>query len=401
MNILRMMNPIMPYAWGSKTFIQNLLGDKSSLGKPQAELWMGAHPKSSSQIRNGEVLADLNYIIAEDPSDFLGRGIAGAYSDHLPFLLKVLAAERPLSVQVHPNQKQAADGFARENKLGIPYDAPNRNYKDAFHKPELLVALTEFQVLCGFRDYYDLTRLCDILLPKIKLTELDDFLIHQDPEHLKKLYAKLLNLKDKDKFLASYLKNIREFKTISKQERLIKKWTLELNKLYPKDIGILSPLLMNIVVLQPWTGLYLEPGVLHSYLYGTGIEIMANSDNVLRGSLTLKHFDIEEFIKVADFTGKTVLPLRTVKVGISEYFYETPAKEFALSYIKHNRIKETVLSHSKSPEIIVCCEGSFTIENCSQFLSLEKGQSLFVPYEVEGYTISGKGLIFRARCNVK
>ncbi len=402
MNILRMENPVMPYAWGSKTFIQDLLGDKKSKGTPGAELWMGAHPKASSRIRNGKILSDLNYVIAEDPADFLGTRAARAYNSHLPFLLKVLAAEQPLSIQVHPDSKQAKAGFTLENKLGIPLDADQRNYKDEFHKPELLVALTEFHAMCGFRSFFEISRLAAILLPKDLVPEAVSFREDPHQKSLERLYAKLLSLtgSDKTKLLSAYLARLEMFKPTSKQEKQLKYWTKILAKLYPEDIGLVSPMFMNILTLQPLEGLFLDAGVLHSYLGGAGIEIMANSDNVLRGGLTPKHVDSGELLKVVNFTPSAYIPLKPGKLSNTEKIYRTAPEEFALSYILHKKDKVTSLQPSGSPEIVFCYEGDFTITNCSQILDLKRGQSLFIPYEVEGYTIQGKGRLFRARCNL-
>jgi mannose-6-phosphate isomerase len=402
MNILRMVNPVMPYAWGSKTFIQELTGDKSGLGQPQAELWMGAHPGSSSQIQNGDILVNMHYVIADDPCDFLGPRTANTFKDQLPFLLKVLAADQPLSVQVHPDKKQAREGFALENKLGIPLDAPHRNYRDDNHKPELLVALTEFHALCGFRDEQELTTLLHKYLPHFAMPELDNFRYNPAPDTLKILYSAILNSDAvvKQTLLDFYLKHVHSLLPATPQEQLINEWTVKLNELHPNDIGVISPLLMNVVTLKPMEGLFLEPGVPHSYLCGAGIEIMANSDNVLRGGLTSKHSDKDELLKALVFaTGKSK-PVQAEKVSDTEKTYPTLAEEFALSVITHSKEIQTDISASGSPEIIFCYEGSFVVENCSQYLTIEKGQSLFVPYEVEGYAVQGKGTLFRARVNL-
>lgn len=402
MNILRMINPIQAYAWGSKSFISELLNNTEHDGTPQAELWMGAHPKSSSLIQNGENQVNLNYIIAEDPCDFLGSVITRSYCDQMPFLLKVLAAEAPLSIQAHPNQKQARDGFARENKQGIPIDAPQRNYKDANHKPELIVALTTFTAMCGFRAYPELVANLKQFLPGYDEKRYTDFLLQPSPQSLKDFFASLLNLSsdERKKLLTTYMNKIAQFTPANEKETLIRNWSIELNKQYPDDIGIISPILLNIIVLQPFEALYLEAGVLHSYLHGAGMEIMANSDNVLRGGLTPKHIDTDELVNVLDFLPRNIQPITAQEMSQTELSYLTPAQEFILSMIKHISETTTEIEFAGSPEILFCYEGNFVIENCSQFLSLEKGQSLFIPYEVDGYCVQGKGILFRARCNL-
>jgi len=402
MNILRMVNPVQAYAWGSKTFIQELLGTNDAKDKPQAELWMGAHPKSPSQILNGDILVNLDYIIAENPGNLLGSRIAHEYHNQLPFLLKVLAAEQPLSIQAHPDKKQAEEGFAKESKLGILIEAPERNYKDANHKPELLVALTPFTAFCGFRDYNELANLLLKYLPKAAMSELSIFTVNPNTQNLKELYSALYKAfpDNRKKLLEIYLSNVKTINPVTRQQQLIKEWALKLNELYPNDIGVLSPLLLNIIELKPMEGLYLEPGILHSYLHGTGMEIMANSDNVLRGGLTQKHIDIDELLNVADFTNNNAEPILAASISSAEKQFKTPPKEFALSVINQAKDTKTEIDASNSPEILFCFEGSFVIENCSQFLSLEKGQSLFVPFEVEGYAIQGQGTIFRAKVNL-
>lgn len=397
-----MVNPVMNYAWGSGTFIQDLLKDYKSRNLPQAELWMGAHPKASSQIQNGDILVNLHYIIAEDPNDFLGNRTARNYRDQLPFLLKVLAAEKPLSLQVHPNKKQAREGFAAENKLGIALDAANRNYKDASHKPELLVALTEFNALCGFREWEEIAHLLKKYLSKIVWKEIEDFILHPDQENFKKLYWFLMKagLNQRFELLENYMHHVHAALPANPQEQLINEWSARLYEQYPTDIGVLSPLLLNIIVLKPMEGLYLEAGVLHSYLKGAGIEIMANSDNVLRGGLTHKHVDTNELLRVLDFSPYQCKILKPEKAADSEKVFNTNAEEFYLSLIQHKKEHKSDFSPSGSPEILFCYEGSFEVENCSQILTLEQGQSLFVPYEVEGFCITGKGTIFRARCKI-
>jgi len=401
MNILRMINPVQPYAWGSKTFISELLGNREHNGTPQAELWIGAHPKSSSLIQNGDMQVNLNYIIAEDPCDFLGSNITRIYSDQLPFLLKVLAADAPLSIQAHPNQKQARAGFARETKLGIPLDATDRNYKDANHKPELIVALTPFTALCGFRALPELVSYFKKYLRCYSSETLVAFLHEPNQFSLKALFTSLLIMSASERqiMFSIYLNNISQAQPDTEQEKLLQKWSIELSRLYPDDIGVLSPLLLNIIELEPFEGLFLEAGILHSYLQGAGMEIMANSDNVLRGGLTPKYIDTEGLIYVLDFMPKITKSIVPKAISEHEKIYQTSAEEFRLTIFEHESDTQTVVPFANSPEILFCYEGSFVIENCSQFLSLEKGQSLFVPFEVDGYCVQGKGIIFRARCN--
>jgi mannose-6-phosphate isomerase len=402
MNILRMINPTQAYAWGSTTFIQDLLCLEDEKEKPIAELWIGAHPKASSQIVNGDHLVNLDYIIAEDPIDFLGSKATSAFNDQLPFLLKVLSAASPLSIQVHPDQKHAKSGFLKENKLGIPLDASNRCFKDNNHKPELIMALTPFTALCGFRSYHEIVTLLKKYLHTVTLPELTAFYNAPHAQTLKHLFSALLkaDAELKKEMLSTFIKSLAHLIPANPHEQLIHEWSFKLSELYPNDIGVLSPLFMNLLTLKPQTSLYLPPGILHSYLEGSGIELMANSDNVLRCGLTDKYVSIDALLDVVDFSAASPVIIKPEKISAIEKTYPTPAAEFALSIIKHSTKRLSIFNPSGSAEVLFCYSGNFVVENCSQFLTLEQGQSLFIPYEVEGFCIEGKGTIYRAKVNL-
>lgn len=398
MNIMRMQNATQPYAWGSKTFIHQLLDDNSS--EPIAELWMGAHPLLPSLIQNGDKFIALNQMLASDPKLFLGEYSEQSFGSELPFLLKVLAADSPLSIQVHPDAEQAKAGFERENRAGIDLKSSIRNYKDDHHKPELIVALTGFTAMCGFRPSTELCSLLQHYLPHCSLPEMRTYLAESNAINLKALYAALMQTSEKDEILSGYLSIVKQNSATNEKTRLIELWSEKLSFLYPGDIGILSPLLLNIITLKPLQGLYLQAGILHAYLQGAGIEIMASSDNVLRGGLTPKHVDVPELLQILDFASFDPFILSGVRVSSTESAYPTSATEFALSVIKHEADLQTGIEPAGSAEILFCAEGSFEIDNCSQILTIKKGQSLFVPYETEGYCIRGLGMLFRARCNL-
>ena len=274
-------NTIQEYAWGSRSAIPELLGQSVPADKPQAELWMGAHPKAPSQVFFDGIWRSLPEVIQESPEETLGQKVAARFSNELPFLFKVLAAAKPLSIQAHPNKEQAWQGFARENELGIPFDAPHRNYRDDNHKPEIICALTPFWALNGFRRIEETLSLLEEA--KIAgLAEIVSFLrSHSNRDGLKKFFNHLMTMDSgKQGKIVEQAVNFAEKQTPEKPSWT---WMIKLNEAYPGDIGVLSPLFLNLVRLEPQQAMYLPAGELHGYLEGVGIELMANSDNVLRG----------------------------------------------------------------------------------------------------------------------
>lgn len=322
---LAITNTPRPYAWGSASAIANLLGTTPS-GGPEAELWLGAHPGSPSVIvdptRAGGA-STLAEWIAADPGTALGRF---ADAGRLPFLLKILAAAHPLSLQAHPTIEQARAGFARENALGIPVDAADRNYKDAFPKPELIFALSPtFDALCGFRPLAEVRDLLELLLSLDAQTEdpqpqpledLLDFLFgpsssSSSPDvSLRAVFEWLISSGSGVPTLVSLVTRLAP---LSADPSLATAAALAAE--YPDDPGIVISLLLNRVTLARGEALYLPSGNIHAYLDGLGVELMAASDNVLRGGLTPKHIDVPELVSVLDFTPVPVPYLRAVVPG--------------------------------------------------------------------------------------
>ncbi len=389
-------NPIQEYAWGSKTEIQSLLGEPNSIGKPMAELWMGAHPKAPSQIQIDAKWHSLNEVIRKDPESILGKKIARKFSNQLPFLFKILAAGKPLSVQVHPNIEQAQKGFARENDLGIPPDAPNRNYKDTNHKPEILCALTPFQGLKGFRKIDEILQLIDQLSLTVLSEELDLLKKGPDSNGLKRFFSALMNM-DKVRQTEVAEKAIRSAENLANEDKAFQ-WIIKLNKEYPGDIGILSPIILNLVQLEPGEAIYLPAGELHAYLDGLGIELMANSDNVLRGGLTPKHIDVPELLDVVNFKSGPIQKVAALTQDSCQTFYEAPAEEFQLSIISVDEGNAFKSSADRSVEILICLEGEANIDDSGsgKIISVARGQSLIIPAEISLYRIEGKAIFYRA-----
>ena len=389
-------NVIQEYAWGSTSAIPDLLGRENPENKPQAELWMGDHPKAPSLAYYKGQWISLQLLIENNPIDILGKKVAERFSNRLPFLFKVLAAAKPLSIQAHPNLKQAQKGFKRENDLKIPLDAANRNYRDANHKPECICALTPFWALSRFRKITEILR----LLEQLNLDALKDILAelkkHPTSKSLENFYTSLMSLDEdrKNWIVDEALKKAHYFSTDVPEFN----WMMRLAEHYPQDIGVLSPVLLNLVRLEPGQALYLDACELHAYLEGLGIELMANSDNVLRGGLTPKHVDVPELLGVLNFSGQEISLLSPAKKGTHERVYHSPAEEFVLSAITLDDGDDYQSPEQHSVEIIICTRGKITIadDRFQTEIAMSQGDSVLVPASVMQYHLKGQGICYKA-----
>lgn len=375
MAIYRLKNSIQHYPWGSKTLIPDLTGIDNPDGKPFAELWMGAHPKAPSQIEDGGEQRFLNDSIAEDPVRMVGKKSAERFGG-LPFLFKLLAAGEPLSIQAHPTKAQAEAGYARENSKGPDLSAPERNYKDDNHKPEILCALTTFWALRGFRPWDEIEKLAEELGEPAYLE-----LVRGSGGDIERFFDTLMNQSDPAAFIG------RIVSAAESRSGDLYTWLVKLNQVHPGDIGVAAPLYLNLVRLQPGEALYLAAGELHAYLEGLGIELMANSDNVLRGGLTVKHVDLPELKATLSFTGAGPEILKPQKTGLEER-YTTPAHEFALSRITLAEGDTCSTESGGRPVILLCTEGAALIDGA---FTLSPGESLFISAAHGSYTLSGEG----------
>ena len=389
-------NTIQEYAWGSRVAIPELLGQSIPADTPQAELWMGAHPKAPSQVLADGLWRSLQEVIQESPEETLGQKVAARFSNKLPFLFKVLAAAKPLSIQAHPNKEQAEQGFARENELGIPLDAVHRNYRDDNHKPEIICALTPFWALNGFRRIEETLN----LLEEAGIPDLAEIVSllrsHSNRDGLKEFFNHLMTTDSgKQGKIVEQAVNSAEQRT---PEEPLWMWMIKLNEEYPGDIGVLSPLFLNIVRLEPQQAMYLPAGELHGYLKGVGIELMANSDNVLRGGLTPKHIDAQELLAVLNFTDGDLNILSPKNLTSGEAIYRTEAEEFVLSAIRINEEASFSSPRDRSVEMMMCTEGEVSVTDLSagDITLLTKGTSVIVPAAVEQYSIEGDGLLYKA-----
>ncbi len=384
----KMNNGVQNYAWGSTDALTNLYGIANPEGKPMAELWMGAHPKSSSYVKgnDGQEIA-LRSQISANLKQELGAKVAARFGE-LPFLFKVLCADQPLSIQVHPSKRAAECGFAKENAAGIPIDAAERNYKDANHKPELVYALTPFQAMNGFRE---LREIVSLLQPVSGANpHIAEFLTHPDVEHLRTLFASLLSLEGEAKSLAlGVLKS-----ALNNQKGQPWDTIRSISEFYPDDSGLFSPLLLNVITLKPGEGMFLYAETPHAYLNGVALEVMANSDNVLRAGLTPKYIDIAELLDNLKFTAKPAGELLTspVEKG-AELSFPIPVEDFAFSI--HSLSPEPQTLAQNSAAIIFCIEGQTVLEKGEETLVLKPGESGYLSASESPVEVSGNGRIAR------
>jgi len=377
--LYKLNNPIKHYEWGSMNLIPKFTGIENKEMRPCAEMWMGTH-LSPSQVKQGDKMISLTQAVGRE----------------LPFLFKLIAVEKPLSIQAHPDKEQAREGFERENKAGIPIDAPERNYKDTNHKPEIICALSPFTMMAGFRDpgniylslkdfMYAVPQLKEVITPLLRALESDSLAIFLNV---------LFHITQSEReYLAAFIINneINETETISPEQiQLMKKLAAE----YPSDAAVLSPLYLNILTIQKGQAVYIPAGILHAYIHGFGIELMSSSDNVLRGGLTPKHIDIIELMKIVNFSAyepKVLFP------GSRAFSYPSACDDFSLSYMNDEGDNgaeddggKNILSKNAS-YICIVIDGKLDVAG----VSFKKGESFFISSD-EDIVLSGNYSVFAA-----
>ena len=398
MRIARLEPFIQHYVWGDRESIPDLLG-RDRDGRPWAELWLGVHPKGPARVLDEQQhTVPLAHYIAEDPPGILGSS-GERFNGELPFLMKILAVGSPLSIQCHPTLAQAEAGFARENRLGLTLDNLGRNYRDANHKPEIICALTPFTALCGFRTLEEIDRLFATVESKVYADVLHPLLAGDDGDEqrcYREFFIRLMTLESglKEQLLADLHDAAVRLATQQREFMIISR----LLELYPDDIAAAAPLYLNLVELVPGEALYQPAGELHAYLEGVGVEVMANSDNVLRGGLTPKHVDLDELAAIMQFTGsdkeKTIA--RAAEAGLLRY--ETPATEFRLQAVLPD--SSITVSGRHSIEILICTGGSAELRYAEggelMSYSLARGQACCVPAGIREYRIEtdGEGMLY-------
>ena len=381
-------NSIQPYDWGSKTALNELFGIANPDHQPQAEIWMGAHPRAPSKVLlNDEKAMTLDAFIESAPEGILGETVALRFSGKLPYLFKVLSAAAPLSIQVHPNRQQAEAGYKKDNQAGLAPNAPNRNYRDDNHKPELMYALTPFRAMCGFRQPAEISE----LFSHIKHPQIAVLLETLKSDGLRGFWQQLLELAE-----TPLNEVIDQALTLAKHNNHPAIQELKrLNAFYPGDAGVFSPLILNLINMEPGEAMYLDAGTPHAYLEGTGMEIMANSDNVLRGGLTSKHMDIAELMATMNFDVIDIedFMVRPQQQG-DQFDFPVPVPDFAFGIIPVET--KASVKASGSVEIIFCVEGNINIEVNGSSQTLSSGKACLITATDQQIQLRGNGRLARA-----
>jgi len=387
-----MNNVIQNYAWGSKTSLNQLFSISNPDLAPQAEMWMGAHPNGCSSVLHQGISSKLSDLITDNPQQFLGKETASKFGQ-LPYLFKILAAEQALSIQVHPSKAQAESGYAKEQQLGIPLTASNRNYKDPNHKPELVYALTQYQAMNGFRAIDEIIQ----NFKQLAIVELDlllnEFIAQPNSHGLANFFSGILLLQGEQKEMALTILLLKAKLSTDPVFNLI----IELADQYPGDIGLFAPLMLNVITLEPGQAMFLDAQTPHAYLHGTGLEIMANSDNVLRAGLTPKHIDVEELVSCTRFTPKPINNLRLppcIENGIEQFQVPVEDFKFAIIHDSDNR-----LITATSAEILLPLDYPMSLtDSHGETCQIAVGESVFVPADTKDYQLTCHGRVARAYC---
>ncbi|MFP4602246.1 MAG: mannose-6-phosphate isomerase, class I [Halochromatium sp.] len=405
---LRLHCGVQHYSWGDADFIPALIDVRNPGRLPFAELWIGAHPDLLSTVRLDGWHLSLAELIAAAPRTLLGAATARHFGNQLPFLLKVLAAREPLSIQVHPSREQALAGYRHEDAIGLALSDPRRSYRDCNHKPELLVALTDFYALRGFRP------LAEIGAQLAALPELDALARRFEPSAggLSRLYRWLMELEQGqvDALLSPVIARFRQARARAPFDPSDRRdWIIEADRLFSthahRDRGLFSLLLLNLIALHPGEALFLPAGELHAYLRGAAIEVMANSNNVLRGGLTRKHIDVAALLRTLR-VGPATSAVRQPQPGAAPSepeTYPTPAAEFLLE--RHRlgagewRLVNPGFGESAQLRLGLVLDGQISVHSPGQAaLGLERGATFVIPAVCRA-AIHGaqRSLVFTAR----
>ncbi len=385
--LLRLENPIRNYAWGSRTALARLLGREHPATEPEAELWVGAHPSSPSAARIGDRSVPLDDLVAAYPRELLGADADRGF----PFLLKVLAAERPLSIQVHPDATHAASGFARENAAGIAIDAADRSYRDKGAKRELVLALSDFPALSGFRPLAQTARLLRELEIRELMTVADAFAEGLDDAGLRSAFARLFDLTldpDLIRRLAA------RCAVVNRAEH---RWVARLATAFPTDPAALAPLVLNLVELAAGEALLTEPGYPHAYLGGLAVELMTNSDNVVRCGLTEKPIDRTEMLRILRFEPRPPMRLTADATARGVTTFRTPGGELVLDLLDLETGVTADGGGHDLVEAVLVLAGRVEAATDAGHLALGPGEAFLAPAAAGPYRITGSGRAVRAR----
>jgi mannose-6-phosphate isomerase len=379
------------YAWGSQTLLAELQGRPSPSSEPEAELWVGAHPGAPSQVVCEEGRVPLPEWIARDPARVLGAGVASRFGGELPFLLKLLAVERPLSLQAHPDARRAREGFERESRAGLAAGDPARAYRDARHKPELVCALRRFHTLSGLREPAAAAALLAALgVPAFDdvRTALERAARGGDPAHA---LARLLDPSRPARRDA--VASARRAAAARADADPAFGWVVRLADLHPDDPAALAPLLLRLLELAPGEALFLPPGELHCHLQGAAVEVMASSDNVVRGGLTEKPVDVGELLRVARFAPAEPAPLAPGPASDAEHEFAAPCAEFRLARLRVVGGRAARAGGGGALGLVLCTAGELRFEGSGPRLS--PGVAALVPAAAAAQRLVGVGEAFR------
>lgn len=388
---------IQHYAWGGTDFIPHLIGKENPPQEPHAELWMGVHHGGPARVQNGQGWLLLEKLIEEAPEKIVGSATFRVFGPHLPYLFKILDVKQMLSIQAHPSKEQAEAGFKEENERGVPLDAPDRNYKDANHKPEVMVALTGFWLLHGF---LTAEKMAERLSGVPELEAVSQYFENHDRD-IQALYRWVMEMPQTqiDELLVPLRERLAEpYRQGNYGKEQPEFWAARaFGQFRPAegmcDRGILSIFLMNIVQIAAGQGIYQDAGVLHAYLEGVNVELMASSDNVFRGGLTVKHVNVSELMKNISF--QPVIPqiIQGEERAQGITAYPTPAPDFELCRLKVSP-EQPIGVEATSPETLIVIEGNVVVNGV---LNRRRGECFFIPAGAQYELSSEKGaVLFRA-----
>jgi len=387
----RLRNPVQKYAWGSPRVLPELLGTANPGGEPWAELWIGAHARAPSSVEVGGAWRSLRDFVEREPARVLGAGVVARFGAQLPYLLKVLAVERPLSLQTHPDAARAALGWARESAAGIPLEAAERSYPDANPKPELVCALGAFEALCSFRPLEEARACAEALGARRLAAALADAARPGDA------LARLLALPAPER--AALAAELAERAEAAAGCDAALRWVAELHAAYPGDVAVAAPLLLHHVELDAGEALDLAAGDLHAYLRGTALEVMASSDNVLRAGLTTKPIAVDELLAVMRPDAAPPPRRRAARGAPGELVYAPGHEWFRLALLDADGTAPLEVEAAYGVELLLCLDGEGEVvaaDAPGAPLRVRRGEALLVAGETPRYALRGRVRLARA-----
>ena len=383
------------YAWGSTSAIPALLGVADD-GAPWAEAWYGSHPAGPAQVAEGGSLSDL---IDAEPERLLGEDIIWRFGHRLPFLLKLIAPEQPLSLQVHPSQAQAAEGYALEEEAGIALDHPSRNYKDTNHKPEMVLALTRFQAVAGFRAPRRAVEVLAGLDSPLARRMRRTLRLNPTRYGIRQVFSDVVSAATRpspQEIDALVTEIAARFEAGTSPSLRVDSNVVKMAGTFPGDPGIAAALLLNPVTLQSGEALFVPAGSVHAYISGLGVEVMASSDNVLRAGLTAKHIDVPEMLACVDYVAAP--PVRPAPEYLSRATraYYAPVDDFELMVTTVVAADGRLPVPGRGPRILLAVEGAMTLVTQADSQTLAQGEAVFVGADERSLSVEGEGTLVQA-----